>query len=96
MITVIDVCRRIGIEPTSSLTWAVGAIVRDIYERRYGCLPEKDLRTKTNGPGSHCFAIYPESFASIIECEIRRQDCENQRQYELFTGDAGRGAAGGI
>jgi hypothetical protein len=83
-LTVVDVCRDLRIEPTPSLTWAVGAVVRDIYEQRYGCLPEKDLRNKTNGPGTHCFAIYPESMRAEIAAVIRHHQTEAQRQGELF------------
>lgn len=58
-ITIIDVCRQEKVEPVPALTWAVGARVAALYERRYGRLPSKDLRTKTSGTGSHCFAVYP-------------------------------------
>ena len=83
-ITVIDVCRELQIEPTPALTWPVGNAVRDLYEQRYGCLPEKDLREKTNGTGSHCFAIYPEGMRNDIERIIRLHDWERQRQGDLF------------
>jgi hypothetical protein len=83
-ITIIDVFRELKIEPTPSLTWAVGAAVRDIYEQRYGCLPEKDLRNKTNGPGSHCFAIYPETMRPTIVRMVAEHDSEAKRQGDLF------------
>ena len=83
-ITVVDVCRDLKIEPVPALTWAVGNAVRDLYEARYGILPEKDLRTKTSGTGTHCFAIYPESWRGEIERIIREHDWERQRQGELF------------
>jgi len=83
-ITIVDVLHDLRIEPTPTLTWAVGAAVRDLYESRYGCLPEKDLRNKTNGPGTHCFAIYPESMRAEIVQVIHHHQTEAQRQGELF------------
>lgn len=83
-LTVVDVCRQLRIEPTPKLTWAVGTAMRDLYEQRYGCLPEKDLRAKTNGPGTHCFAIYPHSMRDDIVRIIRYHQTEAQRQGELF------------
>ena len=83
-ITVIDVCRSLNVEPDPSLTWPVGNLVRGLYERRYGALPEKDLRLKTNGGGSHCFAIYPEHMRADIERIIRAHAHERRRQGDLF------------
>jgi hypothetical protein len=84
-ITVVSVCRDLNIEPTPELTWRVGAIVRDMYLKQYGCLPDKDLRNKTNGQGTHCFAIYPESWREKIAEVIRHHQTEKQRQGELFV-----------
>lgn len=83
-ITVIDVCRQMRIEPTKALTWPVGDRVRYIWEKKYLAPPDKDLRTKTCGEGSHCFAVYPEHMREIIRRVIRRQVSEQQRQGELF------------
>jgi hypothetical protein len=83
-ITIIDVCRDERIEPVPELTWAVGARVREIYEMRYGMLPAKDLRTKTGGGGSHCFAIYPENMRATIVKILHEFNTERQRQGELF------------
>lgn len=83
-ITIIDVMHAMGIEPTNDLTWSVGNQVRDLYESRYSALPEKDLRTKTNGTGSHCFAVYPETMRADIVKIIKAQHTERQRQGELF------------
>lgn len=76
-ITIIDVCRQEKVEPVPALTWAVGAQVAALYERRYGRLPSKDLRTKTNGSGSHCFAVYPlrmrDEIANIIKMFVKKR-----------------------
>jgi hypothetical protein len=84
VITVVDVCRDLQIEPEPRLTWPVGNAVRNLYESRYGELPEKALRTKTSGAGSHCFATYPEHMRGDIERIIRLYDGEAQRQSDLF------------
>ena len=87
LITIIDVMRARNVEPTSELTWAVGAEVRDEWERRHGALPDKDLRRKTNGGGTHCFAVYPVTFWPVIEGIIlafqMRQQTEALQQMEL-------------
>ena len=85
-ITVIDVFRSLGIEPTPEATWFVGAAVRDEYFSRVGELPDKDLRTKTEGHGSHCCAIYAaEIWRPIIEEKIRSFGSEAARQGDLFS-----------
>lgn len=84
MITIIDVCRIMGVEPTPELTWAVGAAVRDLWVERHGVLPEKELRPKTAGPGSHCFAIYPETMRDEIENIIAKHHTEAARQMTIF------------
>lgn len=88
-ITIVQVCRDLGVEPTPELTWSVGMRVRDLYERRYGALPEKDLRPKTNARGSHCFAVYPEHMRPDIARVIKAHAWERRRQGDLF--DPARG-----
>jgi hypothetical protein len=83
-ITVIDVCRALQVEPDPPLTWSVGNLVRGMWERQYGALPEKDLRRKTAGGGSHCFAIYPYTWRDAIARVIMLHTTERQRQGELF------------
>lgn len=70
--TVIDLIREQGFEPASPLSWEIGAAVRDAYERAHGALPEKDLRPKTSGTGSHCFACYPPSFKAEAGAIVAR------------------------
>lgn len=87
MITVIDVFRSLGLKPRKEETWAVGAAVRDRYQEITGSLPVKDNRPKTNGQGSHCFALYPESFVPIIEQVIGRMKIARDAQLDLFGDD---------
>lgn len=83
-ITVIDVFRELGLEPVPSATWAVGAAVRDEFYSRFGMLPQKALRPKTDGPGSHCFAVYPEEWRPIIEEKARSIAVEAAKQPDMF------------
>jgi hypothetical protein len=84
-ITVIDVFRSLGIEPTPQATWSVGAAVSGEYFSRVGELPETELRTKTGGGGSHHFATYPEEvWRPIIEEKIKSFDVEAAMQGDLF------------
>ena len=65
-ITVLDVIRELGLEPTSRDNWKIGSRVRLEYLDTYKKEPVKDLRQKTSGAGSHCFAIYPVEFVPKI------------------------------
>ena len=84
MITIVQVMRDIGIEPTNELCWSVGNEVRDVWELENGRLPFKELRQKTNGPGSHCFAVYPADWYFRIRAIILRHQTEAGRQGDLF------------
>jgi hypothetical protein len=84
-ITVIDVIRAKGIEPTPDLTWSVGMRVRDLYEMRTGELPPKVLRNKTDGSGgTHCFAVYDSSWWPVIEGVVDAHVTFKARQLSLF------------
>lgn len=72
------------LKPVKEETWAVGAAVRDRYQEIYGSLPVKDNRPKTNGAGTHCFALYPETFEPIIEQVIGRMKIARDAQGDLF------------
>jgi hypothetical protein len=86
MITIIQVCRDIGVEPNPELTWAVGAAVRNRYIEKTGESPLKQLRPKTDGQGSHCFAIYPNDWHSDIADIIRAHGAEAAKQIDMFRG----------
>ena len=70
-ITIIDVCEEIGVKPDSWLTWPVGNRIKNLWKDKTGNLPPKELRKKTNGKGSHCFAVYPLSMKAEIEIAIK-------------------------
>jgi hypothetical protein len=78
------VFRALGITPSNELTWSVGTRIATMYAREYGVQPPKDNRPKTNGPGSHCFALYPESWVERIKEIILAEQKAEQSQGDLF------------
>ena len=86
-ITVLDVARELGLELDPTQAWSAGARVQEAYTSRFGQLPVKDLRRKTYGPGSHCFAIYPPAFRPLIENVLRDIGAADSAQGKLFDDD---------
>jgi hypothetical protein len=85
MITVLDVFRALHLEPTKQHTWEAGARTRDAWATlTKGHLPPKDNRQKTNQSGSHCFALYPQTFRPYMEAIIRATQPHPARQGDLF------------
>jgi hypothetical protein len=87
-VTVIDVLREMGIEPTRELTWSVSPKVRNIWEQETGGRPGHDLRGKTYGGGSRFFAVYPASFKPKIMEVIRAHRTEAAKQSAFDFGEA--------
>jgi hypothetical protein len=83
-ITVPDVARQLHVKLDPGAATSIGAEVRDIYERRFGLAPKKDLFDKTNGGGSHCFAHYPANMRDQIAKIIQRHKIDEERQGSLF------------
>lgn len=71
--SVIEVMQSMGIKPNKQLSWTVGSTTRAKWEKTYGRLPDKELRPKTNGNGSHCFAVYPGWFKKEIKRIVKQQ-----------------------
>jgi hypothetical protein len=86
-LTVIDIARQATPELTNEQAWSVGAQAADLFEEEYGHPPTKDLRTKTSGTGSHCFAVYPPPFHEKIKLLLRGLKAEMARQGRLQLGD---------
>jgi hypothetical protein len=86
--TTIDLLRSEGIEITPPLSWTLGTALREAYQRETGELPEKQLRRKTDGTGSHCFAIYPARFRPealrIVRQIVKATQAEEARQGRLL------------
>lgn len=84
MITVPQVCRDMGLETDKNVMWSVGDIMQKRYADKFGHQPNKDNRPKTNGRGSHCFALYPEEWREDIANEIKKFDNFRLKQDDLF------------
>lgn len=82
-ITVIDVMREHNVEITNEVSWGVGRIVRELYLKQHGTLPDKVLRPKTNDGGTHCFAVYPASWRPTIARIVGQFEAERARQGRL-------------
>ena len=83
-ITIPQVAKSMGVIMDNKTSWSVGSAMASMYEKEFGELPPKDLRPKTNGPGSHCFALYPANWQSKIEDVIRLHQDFAERQGDLF------------
>ena len=84
-ITVIQVFRALGIShPSPTQSWSVGNRIAAAYRTQYGVEPMKAPRPKTDGHGSHCFAIYPGSWRERIEEAVRSVTREIDAQGALF------------
>lgn len=75
VITVMECFYEMGVVPDKHLSWKVGRQVRDTYVQQCNKFPDKELRTKTRGGGSHCFAVYPLEFKDQIKAIIT-ENCE--------------------
>jgi hypothetical protein len=84
MVTVIEVAAEMGVELPKKTAWSVGTAVATAYRSVYGAQPIKNNRPKTNGGGSHCFALYPQTFVPIIQEAIERAGAEKDRQARLL------------
>jgi hypothetical protein len=87
LVIVMEMCRRMGVEPTPDLCVSVGQTVAHLYKSETGREPERPLQPKTRGGGTHCIAAYPESFAPRIEEAFRAYGAEAARQTS-FTFDS--------
>ena len=72
--------------PDKHLAWAIGNLVRDAYWKQYGTLPEKGLRDKTSGKGSHCFALYPDEFLPAVDAILLRT-LQSPQKWFAFDDD---------
>ena len=84
-ITVPQVARLMGVVLDNRTSWSVGSEMAHTYQQEFGENPTKDNRPKTNGSGSHCFALYPakweQKIRDVIESHIEQQG----KQNDLFA-----------
>jgi hypothetical protein len=89
LVTVMERCRHLNVEPTPDLCVSVGQTVAHLYKSETGREPERPLQPKTRGGGTHCIASYPESFPPRIDEAIRAYGAEAAKQQAFDFGSAG-------
>lgn len=83
-VSIHDVAASRGLELDNDQAWEVGKIVEKKWTKLVGAQPHKDLRRKKQGPGSHCFALYPPSWIPVIEEAIFYVGAMAAAQCDLF------------
>lgn len=84
MVTIIEVARSMNVELSRDAAWSIGAVMAKRWVDAHGEQPEKRLRPKTGGGGSHCFAVYPESWIEPIKAAIGEHKQAEANQMGLF------------
>ena len=84
MITIIQVAKSIGVELDNATAWSIGSEMASAYANEFGEQPPKELRPKTSGGGTHCFAVYPTSWKSKIISAINLRQIITKSQRNLF------------
>jgi hypothetical protein len=87
-ITITQVARSMGVELDNATAWSIGAGMADKYVREFGEQPPKELRPKTSGGGSHCFAVYPPTWESHIRRSIQAHADFTKQQLDMFSEEA--------
>ena len=83
-IAIPQVARAMSVELSPREAWSIGSEVATLYQRRVGAQPTKDLRPKTSGSGSHCFAVYPPAWEKTIRAVIESHIADRRTQNDLF------------
>ena len=84
MITIIQVAKSIGVDLDNTTAWSIGSEMAASYVDAFGQQPPKELRPKTSGHGSHCFAIYPSDWRAKIIDAIKQRQVIAKSQKNLF------------
>ena len=85
-ITIIQVAKSMGIELDNATAWSVGSEMAQKYVEEFAEQPPKELRPKTSGFGSHCFAVYPKTWEARIKNAIADRIEISRKQTDLFAG----------
>ena len=83
-VTVPAMIAELNLKYSKRLAWAAGNLCRHRWEELTGEQPAKELRKKTLGGGSHCFAVYPESFRPEMKRLIESLQAADDDQLNLF------------
>ncbi len=84
-ITIIQVAEAMGVELDRATAWSVGSEMAALYVEEFAEQPPKELRPKTSGAGTHCFAVYPSTWEKRIRAAIERRVDMARRQQGLFA-----------
>jgi hypothetical protein len=87
-VTVMQCFALLGIVPESKVSWSVGSRVAAMWREEHGEEPRKELRAKTHGAGTHCMAVYPQSWRKRIERVIKESSEMYAMQADMFGGGA--------
>lgn len=82
-LTIHDVATEMGLELSDEQAWEIGRQLADRYEAIEKVRPEKVLRPKKRGQGSHCFAVYPPSWVPRLMAAIKHIEAARAAQGEL-------------
>jgi hypothetical protein len=88
LVTVMEVCRRIDVEPAPDLCTTIRQRVAHRWKKEKKVDPKRPLQPKTRGGGSHCIASYPEWFVPTIIEEIRKYGAAAAKQASFDFGGA--------
>jgi hypothetical protein len=83
--TIVEIIQAMGIQAKPYLTWKVGKLMSESYERRVGRRPDNELNNKTNDGGSHHFCYYPEDCIKEVHGYVGMCKMEAARQPNLFS-----------
>lgn len=83
-ITVLQVAKSMGVVLDNPTAWSIGSAMAAKYVLEFNEPPPKDNRPKTSGSGSHCFALYPSTWAPRIRDAIKEHVDAKQVQLTLF------------
>ena len=72
-ITVMEVAQAMNVRLDKRTAWSLGAEIAEKYFQLTGEQPPKGNRPKTNGNGTHCFALYPRTWDGLIREAINKR-----------------------
>tara|TARA_Y100000310_G_C20369726_1_gene662951 strand:- start:17 stop:313 length:297 start_codon:yes stop_codon:yes gene_type:complete len=83
-VTIPAMIAELKLKYTKRLAWAAGNLCRHRWQEMTGTLPTKELRQKTTGEGSHCFAVYPNTFRPEMRRVLVSLQAADDEQLRLF------------
>jgi hypothetical protein len=75
-----EIYKEMHITVDQRTAWTIGNEVKEQWIAAKGYLPDKELRPKSNGKGTHVLAVYPEEWLERIKDVIRYHKSTPNRQ----------------